>query len=115
MAIGINLGDDSDDSLNDCRVKRDEECKGLYPKKKKKYLSEKELHKYLLSKGFKRDIMKQIEKDTWDKGLPKIYLNDQGDMIKHFKSGKKVIILTKKELSLLNKPGVHSNYFATEL
>lgn len=42
---------------------------------------------YLKSEQFKEDFRKQVEKDTWDNGLPMVYLNEQGDIVKHYKDG----------------------------
>ncbi len=44
------------------------------------------LANYLISDKFKKDFKKQIEKDTWDKGLPKIYQKN-GEIVKHWKNG----------------------------
>lgn len=46
---------------------------------------------------FKKDFIKRVEKDTWDKGLPKIYMDEKGNIIKHWKDGKIEIIKEKKE------------------
>lgn len=46
-----------------------------------------EVGEYLMSEQFKEDAKKQIEKDTWDKGLPKVYLNEDGWIVKHWKDG----------------------------
>jgi hypothetical protein len=40
------------------------------------------------SKEFKEAFRKQIEKDTWEQGLPKIYLDDEGWIVEHWKDGK---------------------------
>jgi len=42
---------------------------------------------YFLSEQFKEDFQKRVEEDTWNKGLPKIYIDDNGDMVKHWKDG----------------------------
>jgi hypothetical protein len=40
------------------------------------------------SEEFKRAFRKQIEKDTWEQGLPMIYLNDEGWIVEHWKDGR---------------------------
>lgn len=42
---------------------------------------------YFKSDKFKEDFRKQVEKDTWGQGLPMIYTDENGDMVKHFKDG----------------------------
>jgi len=42
---------------------------------------------YFKSQEFKDSIKTIIEKDTWDKGLPKIYVDKEGRLIEHFKDG----------------------------
>ena len=53
---------------------------------------------YFKSEKFKEDFRKKVEEDTWEKGLPMIYLDDNGNMVKHFKDGTIEIIkyATKK-------------------
>lgn len=48
------------------------------------------------SKEFKKLFIKEIEKSTWNKGLPKIYMNNKGQIVKHYKNGKIEIIKKKK-------------------
>ena len=55
------------------------------------------LHEYLKSDKFKEDFARQVEKDTWEKGLPKIYMKD-GNIVEHWKDGTINIIKTKEEL-----------------
>lgn len=43
---------------------------------------------YFKSKQFQEDIRKQVEKETWDNGLPMIYLNEEGDIVRHYKDGR---------------------------
>jgi hypothetical protein len=40
------------------------------------------------SKEFQDAFRKQVEKDTWDQGLPKIYLDDEGWIVEHWKDGR---------------------------
>lgn len=42
---------------------------------------------FFKSDEFKKGIEKQIEKDTWGKNLPKIYLDNNGDIVEHWKDG----------------------------
>lgn len=56
------------------------------------------INKYLKSKQFKIDVAKTIESETWDKGLPKIYMKD-GNIVEHWKDGTINILKTKEELN----------------
>jgi hypothetical protein len=49
---------------------------------------------YFKSEEFQESLRKRIEKETWDKGLPKVYMED-GKIIKHYKDGTKEIIENK--------------------
>lgn len=42
---------------------------------------------YFRSEQFQEDFRKQVEKDTWDKDLPMVYLNEEGDIVRHYKDG----------------------------
>ena len=42
---------------------------------------------YFKSKQFQEDFRKQVEKDTWDKDLPMVYLNEEGEIVRHYKDG----------------------------
>ena len=64
--------------------------------KKEKAKSDKELSEYFRSREFKKSMKKRIEKDTWGKGLPMVYMRENGDIIKHFKSGAVRIIKKAK-------------------
>ena len=57
------------------------------------------INEYLMSEQFKKDFAKQVEKDTWDKDLPKIYMDKQGNIVEHWKDGRINIIKTKEELN----------------
>lgn len=57
--------------------------------KRKNYKSETE---FFLSKEFREGFAKQVEKDTWEKGLPKVYMDKKGRIVKHWKNGKIEII-----------------------
>ena len=50
---------------------------------------------YFRSEQFQEDFRKQVEKDTWDNGLPMVYLNEEGDIVRHYKDGKIEIIKEK--------------------
>lgn len=61
------------------------------------FLSDEQESEYLNSQQFKDDCLKsinfyKIDENTWDVGLPKIYMNDKGQIIKHWKDGKIEII-----------------------
>ena len=43
---------------------------------------------YLKSDKFKEDFSEQVKKDTWDKDLPMVYMNDEGWIVRHWKDGK---------------------------
>ena len=62
-------------TLEQCRTFEDIEDNGL-------------MFEYFNSKEFKESIKKSIEKETWDKGLPKIYLDENGWIVEHWKDGK---------------------------
>lgn len=62
-------------------------------KASKKYKSESEFFK---SKEFKEGIYNQVKKDTWGKGLPMVYMNDKGEIVKHWKNGKIKVIKKSK-------------------
>lgn len=46
------------------------------------------LSEFFNSKEFKDGVKKIIEEDTWDRGLPKIYLDNDGWIVKHWKDGR---------------------------
>lgn len=56
---------------------------------------------YFKSKQFQEDFRKQVEKDTWDKDLPMVYLNEEGEIVRHYKDGtiKKVnsLVISKSD------------------
>lgn len=56
---------------------------------------------YLTSKKFKEKFIEQVKKDTWDKGLPMVYKDDKGNIVKAFKDGKIEIISRKRKLKCL--------------
>ena len=39
------------------------------------------------SQEFKKKIVEIINKDTWDKGRPKYYINGEGWIVEHWKDG----------------------------
>lgn len=55
--------------------------------KKKRYMNDDEELEYFQSQEFKDGICKIIEKDTWDKGLPKVYMNNKREIVEHWKDG----------------------------
>lgn len=42
---------------------------------------------YFRSEQFQEDFRKQVEKDTWDNGVPMVYLNEEGEIVRHYKDG----------------------------
>ena len=48
---------------------------------------------YFKSNKFKEDFRRglvphlKVEEDTWEKGLPMIYLDDNGNIVEHWKGG----------------------------
>ena len=57
-----------------------------------------EIENYLKSEQFKKDFQDIVEQGTWDKGLPKIYMDKEGNIVEHWKSGEINILKTKEEL-----------------
>jgi hypothetical protein len=45
------------------------------------------INEYLMSEQFQKDFAKQVEEDTWGKGLPKIYMDKEGRIVEHWKDG----------------------------
>jgi desulfoferrodoxin (superoxide reductase-like protein) len=52
---------------------------------------------FFKSNEFKENFSKAIEEFTWDKGLPMIYMNEDGYIVKHWKDGKIEKINTTNE------------------
>jgi hypothetical protein len=52
--------------------------------------------KYLTSDQFKEDYRKQVEKDTWGQGLPMVYMNNEGQIVREYKDGKIEVIKDKE-------------------
>jgi len=52
-----------------------------------------DVNDYILSPQFQKDLNERVTKDTWEfptkdgKGLPKIYLDEKGDLVRHWKDG----------------------------
>ena len=42
---------------------------------------------YFKSNKFKEDFRKKVEEDTWEKGKPMIYVDDNGNIVEHWKGG----------------------------
>lgn len=42
---------------------------------------------FFQSKEFKEKIEKSIQKETWDKGLPRYYNDKEGNIVEHWKDG----------------------------
>lgn len=58
------------------------------------FLDESELA-WFMSDDFKEKVAKTIEADTWGKGRPMIYMDDEGWLVEHWKDGR---IIRKKKL-----------------
>jgi len=61
------------------------------------------IHEYLTSKQFIKDFAEAVEKNTWGKGLPKIYMDEHGNIVEHWKDGTINILRTKEELDKKKK------------
>ena len=48
---------------------------------------EDKISKALMSEQFKESFRKRVEEETWDKGMPMVYLDDDGWVVKHWKDG----------------------------
>ncbi len=59
--------------------------------------NEDEVGEYLKSDAFKAAFKEQVEKDTWGQGLPKIYMDKNGDIVEHWKNGTINILKKKNE------------------
>jgi hypothetical protein len=57
---------------------------------------DKRIHDYLRSDKFKEDFRKQVEKDTWGQGLPMVYMNKEGQIVRHYSDGKIEVIKDKE-------------------
>lgn len=64
---------------------------------------EDDVYEYLKSKQFIKDFADAVERDTWGKGLPKIYMDDHGNIVEHWKDGTINILRTKEELDKKKK------------
>ena len=47
-----------------------------------------DLHEYLRSREFKDSFADTVRKDTWEKGLPMVYMDKDGWIVNHWKDGK---------------------------
>jgi len=63
--------------------------------KKKKDESD-DVSDYLKSEQFKQDFSEQVKKDTWGNGLPMVYMNKEGQIVRHYKDGKIEVIKDKE-------------------
>lgn len=54
-------------------------------------MEEDEVGKFLKSEEFIKSFRKQVEKDTWGKGLPMVYLKDN-KIVKHYADGSVEVI-----------------------
>ena len=53
------------------------------------------IHDYLRSEKFRADFRKAVEADTWEKGLPMYYMDEEGWLVEHWKDGR---VVRKKRL-----------------
>jgi hypothetical protein len=53
------------------------------------------IHEYIKSDKFREDFRKKVEEDTWGNGLPKIYMDNDGNIVEHWKDGTINIIKEK--------------------
>ena len=58
----------------------------------KKYKSEVE---FFQSEEFKKKFTDLVKQDTWEQGLPMVYMNDEGQIVRHWKDGRIEIIKDK--------------------
>ena len=56
---------------------------------------------YFQSEKFKEDFRKKVEQDTQEKGLPMIYVDDNGNIVEHWKDG--TIKIIKEDEHIQNK------------
>lgn len=42
---------------------------------------------YFKSERFRKEFKEQVEEDTWGKGLPKIYMDKDKNIVEHWKDG----------------------------
>lgn len=54
-------------------------------------MEEDEVEKFLKSEKFSKEFREQVEKDTWGKGLPMVYLKDN-KIVKHYSDGRVEVI-----------------------
>jgi hypothetical protein len=60
-----------------------EELEGIISKRINKSTE----NKYLKSEEAQELFQKIVEQDTWEKGLPKIYMDKKGNIVEHWKDG----------------------------
>ncbi len=53
---------------------------------------------YFKSNKFKEDFRKKVEKETWEKGKPMIYMDENKNIIEHWKDGTIKIIKKNERL-----------------
>ena len=54
-------------------------------------MEEDEVEKFLKSEKFSKEFREQVEKDTWEKGLPMVYFKDN-KIVKHYSDGRIEIV-----------------------
>ena len=60
--------------------------------------------RYFQSKEFKDNIAKAIEADTWGKGRPMIYMDEEGWLVEHWEDGR---IIRKKKIKDMSEVKTH--------
>jgi len=54
---------------------------------------------YFQSEEFKENFRKKVEQETWEKGLPMIYLDENKNIVEHFKDGT-INIIKKRDSNI---------------
>lgn len=65
------------------KKKKLEDCKSFDEIEDNDLVSE-----FINSNEFKERLRKRVEKDTWGKGLPMVYMDADGWLVRHWKDGK---------------------------
>ena len=42
---------------------------------------------YFQSEKFREDFRKKVEEDTWEKGKPMVYIDENNNIVEHWKDG----------------------------
>ena len=60
-------------------------------------MTDEKIVKWMQSEEGRLALEREINKTTWDVGLPKVYMDEEGFIIKHYKCGLKVRLEEKKD------------------